>query len=303
MSIKLVTHNGGFHADDLFAVATVKKFLLKEGHKEKDIEIIRTREPKYIQEADFVVDVGGIYDPSLGRYDHHQEGGAGERENGIPYAAFGLVWKQYGEYLTGEKEVAKMIDEKLVQTIDALDNGVDIFGEEKENIPSRYILQSAISSFLPTWNEKGVTYDESFFRALKFVETILEREIIQEKDKFEAIQLITESYKENLLEDKRLLLLDKDYPYFTFVEQNPEILFVIKPDKDNGNWKVSATRSSRFSFGLRKALPQEWAGKREEELAKASGVPDAMFAHNKRFMAVARSKEGAIELARRALKN
>ena len=40
--------------------------------------------------ADIVIDVGGQYDPDAGRFDHHQRGGAGERENGIPYSSFGL---------------------------------------------------------------------------------------------------------------------------------------------------------------------------------------------------------------------
>jgi len=44
--------------------------------------------------------------------------------NGIPYASFGLVWKEYGQALTGNIESAKFIDEQLVQGIDGADNGV-----------------------------------------------------------------------------------------------------------------------------------------------------------------------------------
>jgi uncharacterized UPF0160 family protein len=38
-----------------------------------------------------------------------------------------------------------------------------------------------------------------------------------------------------------------------------------------------------------------------EELAQVTGVADAVFCHNKLFMAVAKSKEGAIKLAELAL--
>ena len=36
------------------------------------------------------------------------------------------MWKTYGEKLCDSKEVADKIDHKIVQPIDALDNGVDI---------------------------------------------------------------------------------------------------------------------------------------------------------------------------------
>ena len=64
----------------------------------------RTRDEERITKADYVFDVGGIYDPSINRFDHHQPGGAGKRENDIPYAAFGLVWKTYGPILCENNE-------------------------------------------------------------------------------------------------------------------------------------------------------------------------------------------------------
>ena len=54
--IKIITHNAGFHTDDVFAVATLQLLL---GDK---TEVIRTRDEEIIQSGDYVVDVGGIYD-------------------------------------------------------------------------------------------------------------------------------------------------------------------------------------------------------------------------------------------------
>jgi uncharacterized UPF0160 family protein len=48
-------------------------------------------------------------------------------------------------------------------------------------------------------------------------------------------------------------------------------------------------------------FPDSWAGKRDAELVKATGVADAIFCHNNRFMMVAGSKEGALALAELAL--
>jgi uncharacterized UPF0160 family protein len=50
--VRLATHNGTFHADDVFGVAVLQ--LLHPG-----AELVRTRDPETIAKADFAVDVGG----------------------------------------------------------------------------------------------------------------------------------------------------------------------------------------------------------------------------------------------------
>src|ERR1035437_6788637 len=108
--IKLVTHNGAFHADDLFACATLSLLLKKKNLKYK---IIRTRDENIIKHGDYVFDVGGIYNPAKNRFDHHQAGFKEKRKNGIVYSSFGLVWKKYGKELCGLKTTAEKIDSVL----------------------------------------------------------------------------------------------------------------------------------------------------------------------------------------------
>ena len=72
------------------------------------------------------VDIGGRSNPAAGDFDHHQRGGAGERANGIRYASFGLVWREFGAALAGGEEAAAAIDERLVQGVDANDTGQTI---------------------------------------------------------------------------------------------------------------------------------------------------------------------------------
>ena len=95
----IVTHSSHFHPDDVCAVA-VLHILLDGKYK-----LIRTRDMEIAKKADFLLDFGGEYDPKRQRFDHHQQGGAGVRPNGVPYAAFGLVWKEYGEKICGSREV------------------------------------------------------------------------------------------------------------------------------------------------------------------------------------------------------
>ena len=104
--MKIVTHNAKFHTDDVFAIATLL-ILYPEA------EIIRTRDEAILKSADIVVDVGQVHDAEKNRFDHHQVGGAGKRENGIQYASFGLVWKKFGEEISGSREVAEKIDEAI----------------------------------------------------------------------------------------------------------------------------------------------------------------------------------------------
>ena len=149
MKKTIITHSGVFHADDVFAVAVLLSLPDIERLGENQVEIIRTRDPHHIQKGDMVVDVGAVYDPEKNRFDHHQEAGAGARENGIPYASFGLVWKHYGAIRTGSQKVAQELDRELIQPIDALDNGVSIFESMNEDLYP-YLIQDIMYILRPT---------------------------------------------------------------------------------------------------------------------------------------------------------
>ena len=59
----IVVHSGNFHPDDIFAVA-VLRIVLEDKYK---IKIIRTRDEEIINKADYVVDVGMVYDKEKNR--------------------------------------------------------------------------------------------------------------------------------------------------------------------------------------------------------------------------------------------
>ena len=283
-----VTHNGAFHADDLFATATLS--ILNNGN----IKIIRTRDPEMFAKGDYVYDVGGEYDPERNKFDHHQVGGAGARPNGIPYSSFGLVWKKYGEQICGSKEVSIKIEEKLVQSIDANDNGINLFDVNGEIAP--YTIQDLFFSFRPSWKEKE-DYDTPFIKLVPFVSEIINREIVKMKDSLEVVSVVQKAYEET--EDKRVLIFDKPYPWFETINEYSEPLYVIF--KKGDTWRAEAVRKEKYKFETRKPFPSEWAGKRDEEMSKVSGVEDAIFCHNGRFLIVAKSKEGIIKLVNKAL--
>ncbi len=286
--MKIVVHDGTFHADDVFTVASLKRLY-------PDAEIIRTRDEAIISVGDIVADVGGIYDADKNRFDHHQMGGAGMRINGIPYAAVGLVWKKFGEQIAGSKEAALIIENRLIAAIDGPDNGVALSEgfRFKETLP--YNPGAMVEAFNPTWREDEALEDAYFMKAVAVAALILEREIVRANDAVIGYQYIREAYR--AATDKRVIVLDKSYPWLDIASSFPELLFVILPDADR--WKVRTVSDGVFKN--RKDFPISWAGLRDADLAKVTGVPDALFCHNKRFIVVAQSKEGALALAKLAL--
>lgn len=100
------THAGKFHADDVFATALLQ--ILRP-----DIRITRG----FTVPDDFD---GIVYDIGFGMFDHHQEPRE-YRANGVPYAAFGLLWRVLGPGLVGERQ-ARLIDENFIQPLDLNDN-------------------------------------------------------------------------------------------------------------------------------------------------------------------------------------
>ena len=288
---RIITHNGNFHADEVFACAVLSIL------NNDNVEILRSRDPEVWATGDYVVDVGGVYDHTIGRYDHHQVGGAGTHENGIPYSSLGLVWKHYGALVTGSSEAALVITRRLVEPIDAVDNGIETFAVT--GVAAPYLIQDAVVMFRPGWNEAR-TEDEGFFEAFDMAKKILKREIILAQGKTEGEARARNAY--NTAEDKRIIVLDGNYPWFEAFAGQPEPIFVVRPEREgDGQWKVGTVRAEAHTFKNRKNLPAEWAGKQGRELAEISGVPDATFCHNKLFVAGAGSREGAIALAKKAL--
>jgi uncharacterized UPF0160 family protein len=287
----IAVHDGKFHADDIFACATINLML---GTKAK---VIRTRDEMLIAKADYVADVGNVYDPAQRRFDHHMREGAGARANGIPYAAFGLVWKEYGEKVCGSKAVADRIDARLVAPIDAEDNGMSIYDPKGETLP--FTIQQFFYLHRPTWKESEELYDEAFPKLVALAEEVLIREIEIQSDILEATDIVERAYVGAV--DKRLIVLDVACPHGEILASHPEPLLVVSPRRGSTNWGVGLVSAGTHLFETRMKLPEAWAGLRDEEFAKVTGVSDAVFCHRALFLAVAKSKEGALALAKLAL--
>ncbi len=297
---KLITHAGGFHADDVFAYAILKEVLTQRG---ETWSIARTRDIEIIKAGDIVFDVGNVYDPELHQYDHHQRGRAGMRANGVLYAAAGLVWKHFGKELCSSDVVWEAIDKNIICELDASDNGQSFIKEfafeNTRNFPLGIILTHFESTAFEDKTPEMVL--SQFEQASEFARGILIRAIEKQEALDRAFREVSEYYEQS--SDKQILVLEKNYerPTWKRLAVFPEIIFVIYPKDEGDAWKVEAIPTSETVMESRVYAPESWRGYTGEELRNVSGVSDATFCHPSGFLFAAQSKAGALELAKKAL--
>jgi uncharacterized UPF0160 family protein len=286
---RIGTHDGLFHADEVMATAILKEIF--------EVELTRTRDSEILQKLDIVYDVGG------GEFDHHDMNKS-YRKDGIPFAACGLIWSKFGRDVICSKDPSlskddleaafNNVDRVLIEGIDALDNGVKT-GDTLVPIMS---ISSIISGFNPPWYSEEPE-DEAFSKAVEVASTILQNAINRRFSVIKSRGIVRQAYKQRKL--PQLIVLDTYCPWsepLQDIDKNCEVLFVIYPRKDS--YAIQTVRG-KGGEDLQK-LPEPWAGKRDEELAAVTGVPDSIFCHTGRFIAVARSFEGVLKMAQIALK-
>jgi uncharacterized UPF0160 family protein len=295
--MRVATHDGSFHADEVFALAALS---LLDG----PLEIVRTRDREVLAACDARVDVGFRADPATGDFDHHQRDGGGERANGVRYASFGLVWREHGAALCGgDAEIAARVDESLVQGVDANDTG-QALAEASEGGIRAMTVSGVVGAFNLTWEEEATPEAERarFDEALAIATAILRREIASAGAGRRAAKLVAAAVAESKAADPRLVALDRNVPWKeVVVTQAPDAQFVVYPKRQG--WGLEAVPRELGSFDNRRDLPAEWAGLDGPALAELTGVPDALFAHAKRFLVVARSRAGIDTLAEQALRD
>ncbi|TDH63136.1 MYG1 family protein [Dankookia rubra] len=302
----LATHGGKFHCDEVFAYA-VLRLALGLGEAGRDHVLLRTRRPELIGTAGIVWDVGFAYDPAANRFDHHQRG-APTRADGTPFSSAGLVWQKFGERAVAAllrpagaegfaAAIAGEVEATVVRRIDEIDNGVadarrDTLG-----------LATLIGEFNPSWDDpagSGPTAgDAAFLEATDFAAGVLRRRVDEMRARRAAEASVLAAHRAG--EDPRLLVLDRGMPWknVVFAHALP-VLFTVSP-ASNGNWMVDTMPPEPGSFEQRLPLPEAWAGLDAAALAEASGVADAVFVHLRRFVGAAKSREGAVAMARKAM--
>ncbi len=289
--ILAVTHSGIFHADEVMA-----SVILKQVYDE--VEIKRSRNPRDFDEADIVYDVGD------GEFDHHSDQKE-YRDNDVPYAACGLIWRAYGSEVIKKRapglstsqveEVFASIDGSMMESIDATDNGFFI---EKPEIHMPTVDQ-LVKGFNPNWNS-NLDAHEQFMKAVDFCTPMLLNALDGSISAIEAEKMVIQSLENREIEN--IMVLDRFCPWKRHLRNHDEdgnIIYVIFKDLVNG-YRVQAVSEpdSRESI---KPFPKEWAGKDADVINELVEIDDAIFVHPGRFIAGAGSLYGAMRMAELAL--
>lgn len=286
--IRLGTHNGIFHRDEVIAIT-----ILKIVYEDCETTIIRSRDINKLNTCDVVVDVGG------GELDHHIKGFNRRRENGILYASAGLTWKKYGkEVITklnselNEIEINNIfsaIDEDIIVPVDNDDNGISCI--------HRF---SFVENMLPVWN-KEIDFDNSFLETVGICEKIL-RKIIYE---YISKELVKGDFCERVY-NHIAEIPNQIYPWIdeaiSYNDNHIEkVYFVIFPYPDGG-WAAQCVPPKENKMGQLKPFPKSWSGLTGIDLENNSGIEGAILCHNFRFFAKAQSKEAILEMCKLAIK-
>ncbi|MQB42386.1 MYG1 family protein [Rhizobium sp. ICMP 5592] len=297
----LVTHSGGFHADELLSSVILTRLF-------PQARIIRSRAPEWITPGTdrIIYDVGGKYDAVERIFDHHQRG-APLREDGQPYSSFGLIWKHYGrDYLAAfglpEAHVDALhtsFDNSFVLPVDLVDNGA--LSPSVAGQLAGLTLPALLETLKPVFDETDPeAEDRGFQNALGIARSFVEARIGQSAAKLRAEALVHQAIVET--GEGRILELPMGMPFRPAIVKAgaDHLLFVVHPrDKD---WCLTGIRRADQGFELRADLPAAWAGLTNGDLEAACGVKGASFCHNGRFIAAAKTREAALAMAELAVK-
>ena len=297
----LITHSGGFHADELLSSVILT-------HLFPQAQLRRTRDREWLKPATdkIIYDVGGDYSSEAQIFDHHQRPGP-LREDDQPFSSFGLVWKHFGrDYLAAldvpEDDVEAIhakFDAKFVLPIDLLDNGA--MEPSVAGPLSILTLPSLLGSLKPVFDDTSPTADDdAFFKALpiaaSFVEAALRNLAAKARAEGVVLTAIANAGTSPILE------LPMGMPYRSALDlaEADHIMFMINPR--GANWTLNGIKLSNDTFDQRADLPAAWAGLTDVALENASGVIGAKFCHNGRFIAVADSRDAILKMAELAVK-
>ncbi|CAN4082254.1 unnamed protein product [Withania somnifera] len=325
VSLKRVgTHHGSFHCDEALGC-----FMIRLTNKFFNAQIVRTRDTQVLETLDAVLDVGGVYDPTRDRYDHHQKGFEEIFGHGFTtkLSSAGLVYKHFGKEIIAKElqvdeehpDVLRLflaVYKSFMEAIDAIDNGINQYDTDQ---PPRYVnnthLSSRVGKLNLDWTEPDQSSErenEVFQRAMDLAGSeFLDCVRYYARSWLPARSIVVEcvSARHKIDPSGEIVVWSTFCPWklhlFELEEEmkiDPPIKYVLYQDDRSKGWRVQAVAVAPDRFESRKALPSQWRGLRDDELSKETGIPGCVFVHMSGFIGGNQTYEGALAMAKAALK-
>lgn len=278
MKYSFGTHDGTFHADEVTACALLLLFNLIDPET-----VVRTRDLEILKNCEYVCDVGGIYDESIKRFDHHQVSYQGD------FSSAGMILK----YLLDKSYINEveylLFNNSLIRWVDAFDNG-------RATASLGYCsFSNVISNFLPIPHDASKEeMNEAFFEAVSLTLGHLKRLYERFKYNQSCAYLVEEAmkkYTECLIFEESIPWMDS---FFELGGEGHPARFIIMPS--GMHWKLRCIPPSQEEkIKVREALPKNWEGLLDKELKSVTGIEGAIFCHKGRFISVWETKEAALK--------
>lgn len=301
--MRIGTHDGSFHADDVLAVAILTT--IYPNH-----QIVRSRDTDILNMMDILIDVGDIYDHRIKRYDHHMHNPPKDKFDHM-FSSAGLIWRHYAKtYLeaigipkdfTFEgntfgliTSVERHIRIHWIHPIDRADNGLN---------QGPTAISEIVRSMRPIHPERSTQrFDQLFLEAVSMVSHIFKRSCFHSADHVIAKTQCMHSEKKILLDDKVIV---SQYPFHNYkvlntttahfsicpsdVYEGSELYFVVRPILDLN------TKSFKTPF------PAEILGCRSATIEQHLGIKGVNYIHHNGHLALVNSEEEAISLCKKLL--
>lgn len=304
-----ITHSGTFHGDEVMATAILIHFCCTPaGHKRfpEGLRLFRgTDEDVSRFKGRLVYDIGG------GEYDHHDKNHMEYRENNVPYASCGLIWRRFGGPVSEAWGInPSMIDKNICEGIDARDNGVTIrntatLGLSSENVNiAPLTFSDIVFSMNPNYTEpRNKEYSNAMFAsAVEMAARILDREL----QKLSAANAAKEYLQHYIIEaaespNPDILVMDVFIPWKAALLKFKDVYaenikaVIYESPREGYQWMLAPVKIN--SFETRVNCPEYLKGLRKDDLVKL-GYHDGLFVHPTGFTGGAGSIETCIRMLR-----
>ena len=319
MSLTIVTHNGRFHTDEVFATALLRLIF--------DVaEIKRTRNTDVLEDArnssnTIIIDVGKIYDPSTCSFDHHQKSFNQKFDRNISdlinMSSCGLIWKHYGMNILCTfcddpvicDQLYTEVYEKLFLSIDANDTGVRRL-KNLDTVQYNFFYETTLGEIVGIHNTPNVSDDakqyDAFMEAVNFCDHFFRKKIgnmihgkkvyLKYKDKFE------EYFYTAKVDGREYLYIEDEKVYYGHYinKYDPDkiikffITRILNGDGTVREYKIHTRRVRADSFDVVAPIISE-------EKAKSLVGRDLIFVHRAQFVGSCKSFEAARMVVEKSL--
>lgn len=322
----IVTHCDTFHCDEVTACAMIKYLYMNESHH---INFVRTRNQteidEYSDQGAYIVDVGGIYNTDLKRFDHHQKKCVDTYNDKweIPLSSCGLIYKHIGHKIIAkratelnlkftEDEIYTIKDRfysSFVASIDAGDNGVPYIKSEYDtNVVCNYRSLVTLPRVISEMNYKQVFKHsvqlERFKAAVNVAMAVFDtfitnavRRADEYRTEYAEFKTIYEEQK-----DGEIMVIKKSFntrKLLADIDPTQIVKLIVAPRGSSG-WQIWTINKPGKQFEqIVQILPKD---KVLTYLNNAGMTDDFVFVHEKRFIAGFKTKEAALVVAEASLK-